>query len=51
MTRQEIGNYLGLTLETISRAFSHLVDLGFIVTRGKDIKTRDAARLQEVVRH
>jgi CRP/FNR family transcriptional regulator len=51
MTRQEIGNYLGLTLETISRAFSHLGDLGFIVTRGKDIEIRDAARLQEVVQH
>jgi len=51
MTRQEIGNYLGLTLETISRAFSHRVDLGFIVTRGKDIEIKDAARLQEIVRH
>ena len=51
MTRQEIGNYLGLTLETVSRTFSHLGALGLIVTRGKDIEIRDTARLQEFVQH
>ena len=28
MTRQELGSYLGLTLETVSRAFSALADAG-----------------------
>lgn len=30
MTRAEIGNYLGLTIETVSRAFSQLEHLGLI---------------------
>ncbi len=30
MTRQEIGSYLGLTLETVSRAFSALADAGLL---------------------
>jgi len=30
LTRAEIGNYLGMTLETVSRSFSRLVALGLI---------------------
>jgi CRP/FNR family transcriptional regulator len=30
LTRAEIGNYLGMTLETVSRSFSRLVSLGLI---------------------
>ncbi len=30
MTRAEIGNYLGMTLETVSRAFTRLAQLGLI---------------------
>ncbi len=30
LTRAEIGNYLGMTLETVSRSFSRLVTLGLI---------------------
>jgi CRP/FNR family transcriptional regulator, anaerobic regulatory protein len=35
MTRAEIGNYLGLTLETVSRALSRLARLGLISFAGK----------------
>jgi CRP/FNR family transcriptional regulator len=30
MTRAEIGNFLGMTLETVSRSFSRLVELALI---------------------
>ncbi len=30
MTRAEIGNYLGMTLETVSRSFTRLAELGLI---------------------
>ena len=36
MTRQDIGDYLGLTLETVSRAFGALRRGGAIETRGAD---------------
>ena len=35
MTRQEIADYLGLTIETVSRQFSELRDLGLIETEGR----------------
>ncbi len=35
LTRAEIGNYLGMTLETVSRSFSHLVALGLVAFEGK----------------
>jgi len=31
LTRAEIGNYLGMRLETVSRSFTHLVELGLVV--------------------
>lgn len=36
MTRQEIADYLGLTIETVSRSFSDLRRRGAIVLNGKD---------------
>jgi CRP/FNR family transcriptional regulator, anaerobic regulatory protein len=47
MQRQEIGNYLGLKLETISRALSHLQASGLIAIDGKDIEIKSIARLQQ----
>ena len=35
MTRAEIGNYLGMTLETVSRALSRLAKSGLIRFAGK----------------
>lgn len=46
MTRQEIGNYLGLQLETVSRAFSHLADAGLLVIDYKDFEITDPEGLQ-----
>ena len=49
LTRAEIGNYLGLTIETVSRAFSHLEHCGLIriLPQGRrhiGIPDRDALR-------
>jgi CRP/FNR family transcriptional regulator len=47
MTRYEIGNYLGLKLETVSRGFSHLDDIQVIAINGKDIEIKNLAQLQQ----
>jgi CRP/FNR family transcriptional regulator len=46
MTRQEIGSYLGLTLETVSRAFSGLHDAGLVQVTHRDIAILDEAALK-----
>jgi CRP/FNR family transcriptional regulator len=48
MTREEIGNYLGLKLETVSRTFSKLQDEGLITVEQKRLRIEDAARLRAV---
>ncbi len=45
MTREEIGSYLGLTLETISRIFSRFQDEGLIEVNNRHIRMRDVERL------
>lgn len=46
MTRQEIGSYLGLTLETVSRSFSAMDDCGLIDVNQRAIVIRDLAALR-----
>jgi CRP/FNR family transcriptional regulator len=46
MTREEIGSYLGLKLETVSRAFSKFQEDGFIGVQQKHIRIRDVAGLK-----
>ena len=46
MTRQEIGSYLGLTLETVSRSFSGLHDAGLVHVTHRDIEILDEAALK-----
>jgi CRP/FNR family transcriptional regulator len=38
MSREEIGNYLGLTLETVSRCFSKLKKTGLIMVSNRNIR-------------
>jgi CRP/FNR family transcriptional regulator len=45
MTRQDIGSYLGLKLETVSRGLSHLQQQGFIQLQGKSIALLDLSAL------
>ncbi len=49
MTREEIGSYLGLKLETVSRAFSKLQEEGIITVSNKHIHISDIDRLKSKV--
>jgi CRP/FNR family transcriptional regulator len=51
MAREDIGNYLGLTLETVSRALSKLRKTGVLAVDGKHIRILDADRLQAIANH
>jgi CRP/FNR family transcriptional regulator, anaerobic regulatory protein len=51
MTREEIGSYLGLKLETVSRAFSHFHEAGFISVQQKHIRILDIAPLKQLLAH
>jgi CRP/FNR family transcriptional regulator, anaerobic regulatory protein len=48
MTREEIGSYLGLKLETVSRALSHLQRQGFVQLQGKSIALLDFPALRRI---
>lgn len=45
MTRAEIGSFLGLTLETVSRVFSRFHKLGLLKVTRRDIELLDMAAL------
>ncbi len=49
MTREEIGSYLGLKLETVSRAFSHLQEEGVLQVEKKHIRLVDTVRLKKML--
>jgi len=49
MTREDIGNYLGLKLETVSRAFSKLQADGLIKISNKHIEIRDPNGLRKII--
>lgn len=50
MTRQEIGNYLGLTLETVSRTFSAFNAIGLISVDQRAIVVHDLQALRTLRR-
>jgi CRP/FNR family transcriptional regulator len=49
MTREEIGSFLGLTLETVSRLFSKLQQGNLVAVLQKRIHVLDAAGLRKIV--
>jgi len=49
MTRAEIGSYLGLKLETVSRALSHFAQEGLIDVEQKHVHIRDADGLRALL--
>jgi CRP/FNR family transcriptional regulator, anaerobic regulatory protein len=51
MTREEIGSYLGLTLETVSRLFSRFADEGLISIERREIEILDPAGLRAIIEH
>ena len=48
MSRQDIGDYLGLALETVSRLFSRLQEEGVISSQGRKVYIENRARLQQI---
>ncbi len=48
MSRADIGNYLGLTVETVSRVFSRFQKQGLLDVDKKEIEIRDFDALQEL---
>ena len=51
MTREEIGSYLGLTLETVSRTFSKFAEDAMITVNQRHIHIVDADALRRIVSH
>lgn len=49
MSREEIGNYLGLKLETVSRTFSRLQSEGMIDIDRRRLTIRDMPRLKTLI--
>jgi CRP/FNR family transcriptional regulator len=49
MTREEIGSYLGLSLETISRTFSKFQADGLLFVRNRQIRITDPVGLQHLL--
>ena len=49
MTRDEIGSYLGLKLETVSRCFSKFKEDGVLEVKQRHIRVLDPAALQALV--
>jgi CRP/FNR family transcriptional regulator len=47
MSRAEIGDYLGLTLETVSRTFSRLVAQQVLAVNGRTVRILDMMRLRQ----
>ncbi|HNN08901.1 MAG TPA: fumarate/nitrate reduction transcriptional regulator Fnr [Azospira sp.] len=51
MTREEIGSYLGLKLETVSRAFSRFQEEGLIAVQQKHVRILDIVKLKQLMSH
>jgi len=49
MTREEIGSYLGLKLETVSRTFSKFVDEGIMEVKQRHVRIVNAEALKKIV--
>lgn len=49
MSRQDLGDYLGLALETVSRFLTRLHEDGLLDVQGRDVRVLDPARLQAMV--
>ena len=49
MSREEIGSYLGLKLETVSRTFSKLVEDGIVDVKQRHVRIRNCDALKDLV--
>ncbi len=49
MSRQDIGNYLGMAIETVSRLFAHFQEEGLLKVNRREITITDLPRLKGMV--
>ena len=49
MTREEIGSYLGMKLETVSRTFSKFVEDGIVDVKQRYVHIKDTEALKKIV--
>ena len=49
MTREEIGSYLGMKLETVSRTFSKFVEEGIIEVKQRYVHIKNTDALKQIV--
>ena len=49
MTREEIGSFLGMKLETVSRIFSRFQDERLIRVSNREIELLDMLRLKQLL--
>lgn len=49
MTREEIGSFLGLKLETVSRTFSRFVEEDIVEVKQRHVRILNSAALREIV--
>ena len=49
MTRSDIGEYLGLTVETVSRIFTALQRKGLIAVNNREIEINDIEALRATI--
>jgi len=50
MSREEIGNYLGLTLETVSRLLSRFAKEGLIRIHQRQVQLLSKSGLQDLIK-
>lgn len=50
MTREEIGSYLGLSLETVSRLFSRFQSDGLVAVQQKHVRIKDMRALKSILK-
>jgi CRP/FNR family transcriptional regulator len=51
MPRSDIGNYLGLAVETVSRVFTRFQNQGVITVKGRDVSLHDIDALRDMLKH
>jgi len=51
MSRQDLGEYLGLALETVSRLFSRFQEENLITVQGRNVKLLNVIRLKSIADH
>ena len=48
MSREDIGSYLGLVIETVSRTLTRMQEDGLIAVRAREVRVLDPGRLDKL---